>query len=132
MNRIPAPKSNPFDLSPDLDADRRQYAAYVTEADRDYAAWRADYNRRRREMRARLVDVLTAGGTVHERNVPRDWPADAPGIRATWSVGSGKFVEPFDSNPAYLADHLISRHFGFCWTLDVDGVAYELGRAVQS
>jgi hypothetical protein len=100
-------------LSPDLTADRRQYAALAAETARTFDAWRLDYDRRRAALRARLVAVLAAGGNVFERNVPRAWPAHAPGIRATWSIGSGKFIEPFDSDPNYLADHLVARHFGF-------------------
>lgn len=97
----------------------------VTVADLELAigSWRADYDRRRAELLELLAVELTAGRHVLEirGNTVKDW-----------YPGSGPFLEPYNSDPRYLAEHLQNRHFGFGWILELGGRRYELGKPVQS
>lgn len=87
----------------------------------DYDTWSAGFERRMVEHAARVRDVLAAGGTVRETFGLCD---------KEWTKGSGPFIEPWNSDPAYLAEHLMNRHRGFGTTHEIAGASYRLGQKV--
>lgn len=52
-------------------------------------------------------------------------------IIMVWHIGSGKFVEPFDSDSSHIADHLINRHMGFRTVLEIGGEFYQDARIID-
>ena len=88
----------------------------------DFDAWHAANFARREALTARLVEAFE-----RERTVWESWDSASGHHSVMWACGLGKFLEPYDSDPAYLAEHLVSRHFGFGWDLEVQGVRFRMG-----
>lgn len=88
-----------------------------------YESWAAAFRARMEQHKARVLGALRSGGVVLER---------LGSLVKPWRLGSGPFVEPYNSDAAYLADHLMSRHEGFGATHEIDGTTYRLGLAQQA
>lgn len=73
-----------------------------------FPAWRAAWEVYRNRVYLAVLGCLVANGTVREALF---------GVK-NWRKGSGPFVEPNNSDPEYLADHLLSR-FSFGSTLTI-------------
>jgi len=58
-----------------------------------------------REARRREFAGALASGLALDETFGR--------LRAVWHLGSGRFVEPYDHEPAYLAEHVEAREWGF-------------------
>lgn len=97
-------------------------AQTISEHDGIYHAWKAAYEFRKERLLYIVTCALTTGKTVVE-----SWESISGEHVAKWALGTNHFIAPFKNDPVYLAKHLISRHFGFGWTLTVDGISYEMG-----
>jgi hypothetical protein len=76
----------------------------------DFAAWQAENARKSADLRDRIAAHLAAGGIVRE-TMPHN-------TVKLWSLTSHPFIQD-RVTPAYLADHLVSRHDGFGWPLEI-------------
>lgn len=99
----------------------------AAEIDDAIATWRRGYEARRVALRARLRDWLTRPHCY----AVESWTSASGPHSVVWYLGSGRFIEPFDSDPDYLTDHLFSRHFGFGWDLEIGGRTYRLGAQID-
>lgn len=90
----------------------------------DLSTWRADRQRRMDAMHERLASYLTHP----EHTVSEHWDSETGHHEVIWYRGSGHFVEPMDSDALYLATHLVNRHFGFGYTLEIHGQHWTDGR----
>ena len=89
--------------------------------DFDFGAWQAAFDARLAAHRERVLAALSAGRSVveHMGQVDSVWPKiDAP-----------VFIAPYNTDPVYLAEHLMNRHRGFGFDHTIDGVRYHLGEA---
>lgn len=74
----------------------------------DFEGWRARVAERRRERRAELAAALRAGLVVEQLGTL--WTV--AGVISPRSGARAAFVEPFGSDPAYLAEHIENREYG--------------------
>lgn len=69
-----------------------------------FEQWQREQETRYASIQRRMRETLERGGAVIETLGTRE---------KAWRLGNGPFIEPHNSDPVYLADHLISRHRGF-------------------
>lgn len=81
-------------------------------AEFDFSAWRAEQNRKRARRRLELETALRAGKVVRQHG--SFWTVDAT-ISTLFGPPSvfRTFIDTAQADPAYLADHLESREYGF-------------------
>ncbi len=93
-----------------------------TDIEFDFKAWRREYRARYDDLREKIYDALYAGQTVLEIRANGE---------STWNLREHRVFIPSAYTPAYIADHLISRHEHFGFTLRFqDGSTYESGKEV--
>lgn len=109
----------------------------------NYARWKDNLNKHMAEMRERVLQTLSSGKTVIEyiggRGKPwragTDWnctctdQAADPCCPAKGSQHS--LMKPWRT-AEYLTHHLMNRHEWFGWDLEIDGVRYHLGEAINA
>jgi len=91
----------------------------IPEAPFDFEQWQQHNRERREAMRSRLITALINRDVIIER---------LGSVVTQWYLGKRSFIEPYASDPDYIADHLVSRHFGFGTPISINGVRYNLGR----
>lgn len=93
-------------------------------AELNFEVWTEQYNARKEAMRQLMRAALVEGGMIHE-----SWQAHSGLQHITWRLGDNCFMEPWKSDPDYIADHLSSRHFGFGYEMTIGDKTYALGNA---
>jgi len=86
--------------------------------DFNFEQWQRDQEAKKNSLQSRIRTALDNGKFVGEqirKEYTSLWPACSP-------------FYPEVSTPAYLAEHLINRHFGFGFELIVDGIRYYAGK----